>query len=184
MPSNFPRDRFDDVARDKGRVGAHRAELPRSRGWATFLWASVAAVVLFVGGVFGALVVMGKITFGDSASPESSITQAPIEARIDTNYSVLILNATPDAEKTAEVTQILLANGWTEDKIFSIDSDDKDFEHTTVYYPLPGDQSPALGLAGLMGDALIDESDAYQVGHTNESAQLTIVIGADFAPAG
>ena len=183
MPSNFPRDRFDDVARDKGRVGAHRAELPRSRGWATFLWASVAAVVLFVAGVFGALVVMGKITFGDD-KPDTTVTQAPIEARIDTSYSILILNATPDAAKTTEVTQILLAAGWTQEQIFSIESDEKDFEHTTIYYPLPGDQSPALGVAGLLSDALVEESDAYQMGDSADAAQLTIVIGADFAPAG
>ncbi len=183
MPSNFPRDRFDDVARDKGRVGAHRAELPRSRGWATLLWASVAAVVLFAGGVFGTLVVMGKITFGED-KPGTSITQAPIEARIDTSYSILILNATPDAAKTAEVTQLLVAAGWTEDQIFSIESDDKGFEHTTVYYPLVGDQAPALGVAGLMSDALVEQSDVYQPGDAADSAQLTIVIGADFAPAG
>lgn len=183
MPSNFPRDRFDDVARDQGRVGAHRAELPRSRGWTTFLWASVAAVVLFAGGVFGTLVVMGKISFGE-ATPESTMSQAPIEARIDTNYSILILNATPDDAKTAEVTQLLLAAGWTQDQVFSIESDDKNFEHTTVYYPLPGDQSPALGVAGLMSEALIEQSDVYQMGDVAESAQLTIVIGADFAPAG
>ncbi len=183
MPSNFPRDRFDDVARDKGRVGAHRAELPRGRGWATFLWASVAAVVLFVGGVFGALVVMGKISFGDE-TPQTGIAQAPIEARIDTSYSILILNATPDAAKTAEVTAILVANGWTQEQIFSIDSDDKDFARTTVYYPLPGDQSPALGVAGLVGDALVEQSDVYQVGDAADAAQLTIVIGADFTSAG
>ncbi len=183
MPSNFPRDRFDDVARDKGRVGAHRAELPRSRGWATFLWASVAAVVLFAGGVFGSLVVMGKITFGED-KPDTTITQAPVEPRIDTSYSILILNATPEEAKTAEVTQLLVTAGWTQEQIFSIDSDDKDFEHTTVYYPLPGDQSPALGVAGLMNEALIEQSDVYQMGDVAESAQLTIVIGADFAPAG
>ena len=96
----------------------------------------------------------------------------------------MILNATPEEAKTAEVTQLLVTAGWTQEQIFSIDSDDKDFEHTTVYYPLPGDQSPALGVAGLMNEALIEQSDVYQMGDVAESAQLTIVIGADFAPAG
>ena len=40
MPTtSFPRDRFVDVP-ETVRVGAHRAENPRIRGWVVLLWAA------------------------------------------------------------------------------------------------------------------------------------------------
>lgn len=123
---------------------------------------------------------MDKIHFGSKSDPVATASAPPAEARIDTSYMVMILNATNDESKTEQVKQMVLAAGWTEDKIFTIDSDEHNFDKTTVYYPLMGDKSPALGLAGALGKADTAQSDVYQMGDTDESPQLTIVIGEDF----
>lgn len=185
MPSNITRDRFDDVPRDKGRVGAHRAEHPSMRGWTTLLWASVAAVVLFAAGVFGTLVAMGRITFGEeTATQPTSSAGTPVEARVDTSYTILVMNATEDPAKTEQVTQLLLAAGWAQEQIFALESEQKDFAETTIYYSLPGDLAPAMGLADIVSAQHTDQSDTYQMGDIDESPQLTIVVGADFGSEG
>ncbi|MBD3753969.1 MAG: LytR family transcriptional regulator, partial [Micrococcales bacterium] len=52
MPtSEFPRDRFDDLPEDVGRVGAHRAEQPHMRGGVVFFWAALATVILIAVGI-------------------------------------------------------------------------------------------------------------------------------------
>ena len=61
MPtSRHPKDRFDDLP-DTDRVGAHRAENPRMRGWVVLLWAALATVVLIAVGIFGTLIASGQI---------------------------------------------------------------------------------------------------------------------------
>ena len=45
------------------RVGAHRAENPRMRGWVVLLWAALATVVLIAIGIFGTLLASGRIDF-------------------------------------------------------------------------------------------------------------------------
>lgn len=48
-----PRDRFDDVPRQRGRIGAHRAEEPHARGFVVLMWVVIAVVV------FGAAATVG-----------------------------------------------------------------------------------------------------------------------------
>ena len=55
------RDRFDEVPRAVGRVGAHRAENPGMNVWIVLLWSFVGTTTLFIAGTFGALVLMGRI---------------------------------------------------------------------------------------------------------------------------
>lgn len=47
----FPRDRFDDVPVELGRVGAHRAPVPRNRGWIVLAWCALASGVLVLAGL-------------------------------------------------------------------------------------------------------------------------------------
>ena len=42
------RDRFDDVPRSSGRVGAHRAEAPGMNGWVVLLWSFVLMMMIVV----------------------------------------------------------------------------------------------------------------------------------------
>ena len=72
--STFPRDRFDDLPDPTGRVGAHRAENPRLRGWIIFLWAAIATLVLIIAGIFATLVVSGRISLGPDAEPTPTPT--------------------------------------------------------------------------------------------------------------
>ena len=57
-----PKDRFDDLPADHGRIGAHRAENPRMRGGVVFAWSAVATLILVGLGVFGTLIATGRIT--------------------------------------------------------------------------------------------------------------------------
>ncbi|GAB3601288.1 LytR C-terminal domain-containing protein [Microbacterium tumbae] len=172
------RDRFDDVPRTSGRVGAHRAENPGSNGWMVLLWAAVAALVLLVVGIFGTLVVMDRI----SLFPESQQSAAPLPEDtgvVDTAYSVMILNASPDEALDDAMRDTLVNAGWNADIVFAVDGSADDFPETTVYYVAEADEEAALGLANLIGGALVEQSDFYADLNNTEGAQLTVVIGVD-----
>ena len=172
------RDRFDDVPRSSGRVGAHRAEAPGMNGWIVLLWSFVAALVLIIGGIFGSLVVMGRITLFPEAVPTA--TPTPEETGvIDTSYSVLILNATADEGLDEQMRETLINNGWAADVVFASDSTSQDFTTTTVYYVADEDELAAIGLAGLIGGADVQQSDFYAAMNDTEQKQLTVVIGLD-----
>ncbi|WP_119696954.1 hypothetical protein [Microbacterium halotolerans] len=49
------RDRFDDAPRNRGRVGAHRAEKPGGRGIVVVMWVLIAIVVFLAAGTVGFL---------------------------------------------------------------------------------------------------------------------------------
>lgn len=187
MPrSTFPRDRFDDVADNRARVGAHRAENPHMRGWVVFLWAAVATVVLVVVGIFGTLVASGRVTLFPTAIP----TLAPIATAtpvIDTSYAVIVLNATPAAGLATTVKDRIVAAGWSADAVTAGQAGSQDFPTTTVYYAFPQDEGAARGLADVIGGAQIAQDDAYQpIDDENtpdedesEAEQLAVVIGLD-----
>ena len=50
-------------------------------GWIVLLWSFVAALVLIIAGIFGSLVVMGRITLFPEAAP--SATPAPVETGVE-----------------------------------------------------------------------------------------------------
>ncbi|MGX1934615.1 LytR C-terminal domain-containing protein [Microbacterium resistens] len=178
------RDRFDDVPRTHGRVGAHRAENPGMNGWVVLLWSIVAALVLIVAGVFGAMVVMGKISFGPeptvSVAPSSPETSAPT---LDTSYAVLVLNATTVDNLAATVRDSIVTAGFPETAVIASNADATDFPQTTVYFQNPEDQAAAEALAGLIGGAQVLQSDVYADDVVEGQKQLTVVIGLDRVPA-
>jgi hypothetical protein len=161
-------------------VGAHRAEAPGMNGWVVLLWSFVAALVLIIGGIFGSLVVMGRITLFPEAVP--SATPAPVETGVvDTAYSVMILNATPDEGLDEQMRELLINTGWAADIVFASDSASEDFSTTTVYYIDAEDELAAIGLAGLIGGAEVQQSDFYADQNSTDQKQLTVVIGLDRA---
>ncbi|MFT4157596.1 MAG: LytR C-terminal domain-containing protein [Microbacterium sp.] len=176
------RDRFDEVPRSTGRVGAHRAEAPGMNGWVVLLWSFVAALVLIIGGIFGSLVFMGRITLFPEAVPTA--TPTPVETGIvDTSYSVMILNATPEEDLGTQVRATLIDSGWPADIVYASDSTSDDFSTTTVYYVDDADELAAIGLANLIGGADVEQSDFYADQNTTEFKQLTIVVGLDRSTA-
>lgn len=146
------------------------------------MWAALAVVVLVGAGIFGAMVAMGKISIGADASMSSS-TPAPQEAGvIDTSYAVLVLNATDSSGLAAAVGDTVKAAGWPAETVTTGNVDDESFAETTIYYATEDDRAAAVGLAGVVGGARLEQSDFY-VAEAGDSARLlTIVIGADRAP--
>jgi len=127
MPrSTFPRDRFDDLADGDGRVGAHRAERPRSRGWLIFLWATLATIVLVIVGIFGVLVASGRISTASDPEPTPTVSETTPPA-IDTSYSVVVLNGTADEGLAGNLRDQIVALGWSGDIVQTGDSDTTDF---------------------------------------------------------
>jgi hypothetical protein len=147
-------------------------------GWVVLLWSFVAALVLIIGGIFGSLVVMGRISLFPEAVPTA--TPTPVETGVvDTAYSVMILNATPDEGLDEQMRDTLINSGWSADIVFASDSASQDFSETTVYYVADDDELAAIGLAGLIGGADVQQSDFYAELNDTEQKQLTVVIGLD-----
>jgi hypothetical protein len=191
MPnSEFPRDRFDDLPEDVGRVGAHRAEQPHMRGGVVFFWAALATVILIAVGIFAMFVVSGRIVLFPEPTPEPTPT-VTVDPVVDTSYSVLILNATPETGLATQLKDQLIAAGWVPDTVLAGQAGTDDFPETTVYYATDADYAAALGLANVIGGAAVAQSDIYQptvdpATEVDEGAtkQLTIVIGLDRTAAG
>ena len=174
MPSTYPRDRFDDIPRETGRVGAHRAENPGMSGPAVLLWAIVATIVLVIAGILGFLVLsqQGALPAPEN-TPAPAATTAPV---VDTSYSVLVLNGTATEGLDDEVAAQLVDAGFPEGAVTPTDSDETDFEKTTVFYASPEDEPAARGVAEAIGATEVVQSDAYQSG---DGRQLTVVVGLD-----
>ncbi len=147
-------------------------------GWVVLLWSFVAALVLIIAGIFGSLVVMGRITLFPETVPTSAPT--PVETGVvDPAFSVLILNATPDGGLDELMRDLLINNGWAADTVFASDSESADFTTTTVYYVQDDDELAAIGLANLIGGADVQQSDFYAQMNESEVEQLVVVIGLD-----
>lgn len=149
-------------------------------GWLVLLWSFVAALVLIIAGIFGSLVVMGRVSLFPEAEPSS--TPTPTETGVvDTSYSVLILNASPDDGLDEQMRDLLINSGWAADVVFASDSASQDFATTTVYYIDEEDELAAIGLADLIGGAEVAQSDYYADQNSTDQKQLTVVIGVDRA---
>ncbi|WP_367187413.1 LytR C-terminal domain-containing protein [Microbacterium sp.] len=172
------RDRFDDAPRSSGRVGAHRAEAPGMNGWVVLLWSFVAALVLIIVGIFGSLVVMGRVSLFPEAVPSAAPT--PEETGIvDPTISVMVLNGTPDEGLDTQMRDTLINNGWAADNVFAGDSSSQDFATTTVFYVEEADELAAVGLADVLGGAAVQQSDYYSGQTEDGQKQFTVVIGLD-----
>ncbi|PTT22464.1 hypothetical protein DBR36_01875 [Microbacterium sp. HMWF026] len=190
--STFPRDRFDDLPDASGRVGAHRAEKPRLRGWIVFLWAALATLVLIIVGIFGTLVVSGRISLGDDAAPAPSASAEPTTpAVVDTSYSVVVLNGTTNDGLAGETRDRIVAAGWPGTSVETGSSDSTDFATTTIYYLRDTDLPAAEGLAQTIGGAEVAQSDFLQPtddpntpGDESDVKRLIVVLGLDRVAGG
>ncbi len=177
MPrQTFPRDRFDELPAGSGRVGAHRAENPRLRAGVVLFWAAIATVLLVALGIFGSLVVSGRITLFPEAS-ESAVQTPTITPVIDTSYTVLLLNATSESGLATQMKQELIGQGWTSETVTASNAS-AEFETTTVYYADEDAYAAALGLAELVGAAGVEYNPDYPLAETSVT-QLTVVLGTD-----
>lgn len=147
-------------------------------GWVVLLWSFVAALVLIIAGIFGSLVVMGRISLFPESAP--SAVPTPEETGIvDTSISVLILNGTPDEVLDTQMRDSLINSGWAAGSVLAGDSSSQDFETTTVFYVDAEDELAAIGLANLLGGAAVQQSDYYSGETEAGQKQFTVVIGLD-----
>jgi LytR cell envelope-related transcriptional attenuator len=148
------------------------------RGWVVFLWAALATIVLVALGIFGTLLVTGRVAL--FPSPEPTVTPLPIVTPVvDTTYEVLVLNATPEPGLATQMKDVVVAAGWAEDTVLASEAGSTDFPETTIYYYLPTDEAAAAGLSEVIGGAKLEQSDVYQPADDPEARQLTVVIGLD-----
>ncbi|MFJ6652863.1 LytR C-terminal domain-containing protein [Microbacterium sp. NPDC091313] len=178
--TTYPRDRFDDLAHESGRVGAHRAENPRMRVGVVLLWAAAAAVVLTVAGIFSALVLSDRISLGPAEAVPTPSAIAEVEPVKDTSYPVLVLNATPQDGLATQVRDTIIGAGWPADSVNAGGAGSTDFETTTVFYVDEADEAAARGLADVIGGAEVAQSSQYIApDDSGDSKQLTVVLGLD-----
>jgi len=148
------------------------------RGWVVFLWAALATIVLVALGIFGTLLVTGRVAL--FPSPEPTVTPLPIVTPVvDPTYEVLVLNATPEPGLATQMKDVVVAAGWAEDTVLASEAGSTDFPETTIYYYLPTDEAAAAGLSEVIGGAKLEQSDVYQPADDPEARQLTVVIGLD-----
>ena len=186
----FPRDRFDDIPSQPGRVGAHRSQNPRLWTPASLVWALFAIVILAAVGIFGSLVLSGRITPFPITSPTLSPTPV-VSPVLDTSYSVVVLNATGEQGLGTATAEVIIAAGWSPETVEASTASVTDFAETTVYYALPSDEAAARGLADVIGGANVAQDDIYQLpddpttpDDESQSKQLTVVIGLDRTTSG
>lgn len=152
------------------------------RGWVVLLWAALATVVLVVIGIFGTLLASGRIDLVPTPTP--TVAPAPeVTPVIDVNYDVMILNATPEQGLATQMKDVVTGAGWADDKVTAGEAGSQDFPTTTVFYVDPADEAAAAGLAGVIGGAAIEQSEAYPA-TSPDVPQLTVVIGLDRTAAG
>jgi hypothetical protein len=179
---NHPTDRFDELPplNDSRRIGAHRAEQPRIRRSRVLLWAAIATVVLVALGVGATLWAGGRFGPGpgSSAAPTAVATADPV---VDTSYTVLVLNATPQDGLGGTLSADIVAAGWSADDVTAGDAGSHDFALTTVFYAHTEDEGAARGLAQAIGGANVELSEAYQDVEDETLRQLVVVIGLDRA---
>ncbi len=147
-------------------------------GWVALMWALAATAILVTAGVFGALVYTKRINPFPEAIPtvEPEIEDPGI---IDTAYTVLILNGTPDTGLDARFRDQVVNAGWSGADVFAGPSGTTGFTTTTIYYATDADEPAARGLARVIGGAHLVQDDYYVTADDPEVKQLTIVIGLD-----
>lgn len=151
-------------------------------GWVVLLWSFVAALVLIIGGIFLALVMMGRIALFPEVEPTAAPT--PVETGVvDTTFAVMILNGTAEEGLATQMREVLLNSGWPAENVSAGDSNSQDFQATTVYYVAEADELAAIGLANLIGGAAVQQSDFYAGETATDQKQLTVVIGLDRSTA-
>lgn len=147
-------------------------------GWVVLLWALVSALVIIIVGIFVSLMLMGRITLFSAAEP-SGQPVPEMQGAVDTSYSVLVLNATPEEGLDAQLRDTLLNNGWSADAVSYGAAGQQDFSETTVYYVAEADELAAIGLAEVIGGAQVEQNDFYADPNDPEQKQLVVVIGLD-----
>lgn len=189
--ADFPRDRFDDIPEQLGRVGAHRAPRSRRGAWIAIAWAALASGVLVVVGLYLLSLISDRVTFElpglGTAEPMPTATETPsptptVEPITDptlvelpAGFTITVLNGTAVEGLGASARDLIAAPGWPVGTVTA--AAQTDVEQTTIFFSDPALEGVAAGMAQLLGAGVIEQSDAFP------GAPITVVLGADFAAA-
>ena len=188
--AEYPPDRFDNIADDVDRVGAHRAPRPRGRGFVMVAWAALASGALVVGGLYGLSLISDSVSFEipgfvaepepepePTEEPEPEPTVEPITdpalAVLPEGFTITILNGAGIAGLGGSADDILTASGWPVGTVTAAGQDD--LAETVIFYSTPDLEGVARGMAVLLGVGAVEISDAFP------GAPITIALGRDFA---
>nr|WP_246301313.1 LytR C-terminal domain-containing protein [Microbacterium immunditiarum] len=136
-------------------------------------------------GIFGTLVAQGRIVL--APEPEPTVEPTPVVTPVvDTSFSVLVLNATPESGLATRTKDEIVAAGWAADAVTAGEAGADDFPETTVYYAFPADEAAAAGLADVIGGARVAMDATYQPpddpntpDDESQTKQLVVVLGLD-----
>jgi hypothetical protein len=175
-------DSFDEVPAGLTRRGAHRAPKPRRSGFVKFAWAALATGFLVTVGVGGLVVTSATVSLTDfttlfavpSATPTPTVVPTA-EPTVDPALLVNVLNGTDVAGLATSVGETLVGAGW---QVGSRTNASEVVAKTVVYYGDPTLEGAARGVLSSLGTGSIELTDAY----LTSSAQITVVLGTDFAP--
>jgi len=191
--AKHPRDRFDEVPDDLQRVGAHRAEARRGRGWVVLAWCALAVGVFVGAGVVYLGVANDSFQFVSPTSGETSDagsaepgddtpspttppeTVAPADpASVDPDVtSITVLNGTTTSGLAGRASLALAEIGWT---VAGQGNADGTVPSTIVYYSDAADEAVARGVARDLGATTVELSTAFP------DSSVTAVLGADYTP--
>lgn len=190
----YPRDEFDDIAPGAGRRGAHRARPNPALAMLPLLL----VVVLVVAVVVGAITVLEgaepEAPPGATAAPTSAASPDPTEGAtatattgdpspsptaspegvVDADAPLTVLNGTRTAGLATAATELLQEQGWT--VLEAGNYREGETPPTTVFYPNERLAATAEAVAGDLGGAATELSDAF------EPEGLTVVLGEDYQP--
>jgi hypothetical protein len=180
-------DAFDDIPEGLTRRGSHRSAKRARTAYVKFAWAALATGVLVTAGVGGLVVVSDTVSLKDFSTLFAGATPTPTPTvevtatpTLDPALLVNVLNATDTPGVATTVVATLGAAGW---QVGTGTNASEVVQKTVVYYGDPSLEGAARGLLATLVDAgwqtgsgAIELTDAY----IESSAQLTVVLGADF----
>ena len=115
------------------------------RGWVVLLWAVLATIVLVAVGIFGTLIVSGRIVLFPvrRRPPRRVATVAPV---VDTSYWVIVLNATPEQGLATQTEGSVVGAGWAEDAVLASERRRRPTSpRRPIYYDLPRGRGRSAG---------------------------------------
>lgn len=180
-------DVYDDIPAGLARRGAHRTANRTRTPYVKLAWAALATGVLVTAGIGGLVVVSDTVSLKDlsalfagptpTPTPVAVVTAAPT---LDPALLVNVLNATDTPGAATTVAATLATAGW---QVGAATNASEVVQKTVVYYGDPSLEGAARGLLATLvssgwqtGSGAIELTDAY----ISSSAQLTVVLGADF----
>lgn len=198
----YPKDRFDDIPDTLQRVGAHRVQNGKRRGWVGFAWAALATGILVTAGVIGLGILTQTVDFtlpgaaarnsanatntSPSAIPTASAepsatTPAAVTPQLDGRVLITVLNGTSTPRLANAAGDELVAKGWGGAATgvgTRSDADAKTATATIVYYTTAEAEAAALKIVEDLGVGTVELSSVYP------ATPITVVLGTDFvAPA-